>query len=166
MKQNITIEVDVKEGYELKFNPETMTIEQIKKKPIRSKSWEEFCKNHPPFIREFYIGSDSKPYPFIPFSIRKRDPETDKCLLEKTEDVEGIVALIQLKRLHDEWVGDWKPNWSCDYTTKYVILYSSNECQVLHSWNTSRLLSFPTKEMADEFLTCFEDLIEKAKRFI
>ena len=30
-KQTITIDIDVRDGYELKYNPETRTIEEIKK---------------------------------------------------------------------------------------------------------------------------------------
>lgn len=77
------------------------------------------------------------------------------------EDAEGILALIMLTRLHDEWVGDWKPNGRyssiCVYEQKITI----------EDWvDTQFLLSFPTRKMAEEFLNCFNNMIEKARKFI
>ena len=45
-KQTITIDIDVRDGYELKYNPETRTIEEVKKEFVRSKSWEEIGRAH------------------------------------------------------------------------------------------------------------------------
>ena len=64
----------------------------------------------------------------------------------------GILALIQLTRLHDEWVGDWKHKKGC-------IVYSItnnplNYIEVLCCHNF-HLLEFPKEDMANEFLNCF-----------
>lgn len=159
-KQTITIDIDVRDGYELKYNPETRTIEEVKKEPVRSKSWEEFCENHP-ITKEYYINDSGLVYPITECN------RTCCNNLETKEDAEGILALIQLTRLHDEWVGDWKDSKLVDngYIIKYALKDDSYRIQLASVyWQT--ILNFPTKEMAEEFLKCFKDLIKKAKRFI
>ena len=160
-KQTITIDIDVRNGYELKYNPETRTIEEVKKEPVRSRSWEEFCKNNLYITKEYYINDNGLVYPITECN--------RQCCnnLETKEDAEGILALIQLTRLHDEWVGDWKgPTLVGDsYIIKYTLIDDSYRVQFANAyWQT--ILNFPTKEMAEEFLKCFKDLIKKAKRFI
>lgn len=162
MKQTITIDIDVRDGYELKFNPETRTVEEVKKEPIRSKSWEEFCNNHEVTEEEYYISSNSQ----IIKCKEDHRHSYDTNNLGSKEDAEGILALIQLTRLHDEWVGDWEPDWSDFYNSKYAIYPYAKQIQVVCVTTSYNLLSFPTKEMAEEFLGYFGDLIEKAKKFI
>ena len=160
-KQTITIDIDVRDGYELKYNPETRTIEEVKKEPVRSKSWEEFCKNHPYITKEYFI-SDNGSVDLITECNR-----TCCNNLETKEDAEGILALIQLIRLHDEWIVDWKGTKlvDCNYIIKYTLKDDSYRVPSANVyWQT--ILNFPTKEMAEEFLKCFKDLIKKAKRFI
>lgn len=132
--------------------------------PIRSKSWEEFCKNNPVVENEWYITSNGYINgPFI--GSDNRNINNDTTFLETKEDAEGLLALIQLTRLHDEWVGDWKANWEC-CESKVVILHTANEYVVRDGVYYHRLLVFPTREMAEEFKECFKDLLEKAKKFI
>lgn len=160
-KQTITIDIDVRDGYELKYNPETRTIEEVKKESVRSKSWEEFCENHPYITKEYYINDNGLVYLITECN------RTCCNNLETKEDAEGILALIQLTRLHDEWVGDWKDLKFVgnSYIIKYIFEDDSYKIQLASVyWQT--ILNFPTKEMAEEFLKCFKDLIKKAKRFI
>lgn len=131
-------------------------------KPIRSKNWEEFCKNHPDIDVEYFLRSDSSVDKFTRIS---RRIDIDKNLLATKEDAEGILALIQLTRLHDEWVGDWKP----DYTTgeiKYSIAVIHNKIQIEAFVSTKHFLTFRNEKLAQEFFKCFRDLIERAKKFI
>lgn len=167
MKQTITINIDVRDGYELKYNPETRTIEEVKKEPVRSKSWEEFCENHPKTEEEYYIGATGKVFRLGGRCDRSSCPNH----LATKEDAEGILALIQLTRLHDEWVGDWdilnsELHNDCWYSIKNIPTNHTFSLTVLQRYSDLRLLSFPTKEMAEEFLGCFKDLIDKAKKFI
>lgn len=56
MNQLITIEVP--EGKEIVQEKETdgsIRIGFINKKSVRSKSWEEFCKNHPQISYEYFL---------------------------------------------------------------------------------------------------------------
>ena len=97
------------------------------------------------------------------------DTRNSTCLFETKEDAEGILALIQLTRLHDEWVGDWQPNLdkSSQILAGYSVAYKGYMgFGIINNFYIHSLLCFPTQEMAQEFLDCFKDLIEKAKRFI
>lgn len=162
MEQKITIEVP--EGKKAVYNEKTQVIEFVDIEPIRSRSWKEFCKNHPSTSNEFYIDNDGTILKFCGIIDRKNCANH----LSTKEDAEGILALIQLIRLHDEWVGDWKPAAARDYKDYYAIKYDLLNANITvgEGWNTQHILSFPVKEMAKEFLNCFRDLIEKAKRFI
>lgn len=158
-----TIKIEVPDGKKAIWNESTNTIEFVNKKPTRSKSWEEFCKNHPVLLsNEYYIRATGVDKTSCQYNSRR---EMDKGYLSNKEDAEGIYALIQLTRLHDEWVGDWK----VDYSKKELvwgITYSTCGFTVGVWYSTYLLLSFPKEEMAREFLKCFKDLIETAKRFI
>ena len=152
-KQKLTIEVDVRDGYELKYNPETRTIVEVKTEPIRSKSWEEFCNNHKRVDHEWYITNCGN---ITAISASRECPNN----LATMEDAEGILALIQLTRLHDEWVGGL--NYNLDW---YAIYYEYLNKRFYIS-RCYHQLNFPTETMAREFLYCFKDLLEKAKKFI
>ena len=139
---------------------ENSVIEEVKKEPIRSKSWEEFCNNHPTFD-EWYVTDSPKPMMLSGANLPRI-----RYSLETKEDAEGILVLIQLTRLHNEWVDGWVPNWEDMSQTKYIVYYYGKTLVIDSTASFKRLLAFPTREMAVEFLTCFKDLIEKAKKFI
>lgn len=135
--------------------------------PIRSKSWDEFCKNYPVIENEWYISSDG--HIFCAYAgYNNRNVVTDTNYLETKEDAEGILALIQLTRLHDEWVGNWEPGWEDDAVkNKYVITRNGYKTfKIQACWYDPRFLVFPTRRMAEEFKECFKDLLDKAKKFI
>lgn len=133
----------------------------IKEKSSYPKTWEEFCKQNPHSYDECYIAYDSKlickPFDF------ERNPNTDKMWCVSKEEAEAFLALMQLRQLRKAWVGDWKQNKG-GFAAR--IHYSIPEDKVIivydHYW-VNVLLSFPTKEMAEEFLECFRDLCEQAK---
>ena len=161
-----TIKINVPEGKVAKYNERTQTIEFIDKEPVISKSWEEFCKNHPYADNEWYFDSLSVIHRTgIKTHHRDRTDGYETPFLSSEEDTVGILALISLTRLHDEWVGDWKPSAKKGY---YAITFDlmRNTLVSTQWWNTQHLLSFPFKEMSNEFLKCFEDLIKKAKKFL
>lgn len=134
-------------------------------KVYRVRSWEEFCKQYDLISREYYIDSTSD---ILIISRNCRDVKTDRNLLETPKDVEAFLALMQLKRLRDQW---WKSlNWKPDYTIhldcKYCIMLVENKIVINHTYVTNMFLAFSTKEIAEDFLNCFKGLIEKAKEFI
>lgn len=73
-------------------------------------------------------------------------------------------AFVKLEHLRDYWLGEWTPIW--DRSEKWCIRLWGNELSIGVTTNISRFLTFPTKEMAEEFLECFRDLIEKARDLI
>lgn len=135
-------------------------IKYVDIETVCSKSWEEFCKNHPTSIGDYYIASESGTIRPSGGIVRN----DKKHYLASKEDAEGILALIQLTRLHDEWVGDWKPNGHTTYSIFYNIVQKVACIGISTSVNT--LLCFQDKKTACKFKLCFEDLIEKAKKFI
>lgn len=157
------IKINVPDGKDVIYNEQTHTIEFVDKKPPRSKTWEEFVKNNPRILdTEHYISSKGACETFCGGNDRTLD---DKCYLNNKEDAEGIAALIQLTRLHDEWVGNWKPDYT-DSTEKWNIYFLRDNLEISWSNSGKRFLTFPTRGVAKEFLDCFRDLIETAKKFI
>ena len=69
-------------------------------------------------------------------------------------------TLFKLEQLRNCWCGDWKPIWGI--SQKWCIRLFNGIPSVGITTNISKFLTFPTKEMAEEFLECFRDLIEKA----
>ena len=70
-------------------------------------------------------------------------------------------ALFKLEQLRDCWRQGWEPNWDNVTQTKYYICCCRGEFKISTLYETRCFLTFPTREMAEEFLECFRDLIEK-----
>lgn len=137
----------------------------IKEKDSKPRTWEEFCKQNPHSYDEYYIDQESnlvcQPFTF------NRDPKVDKKWCTSKEEAEAFLALMQLRQLRKAWVGDWEQPNSNSLTA--AILYSTNKQKIIiecgNYWALN-VLSFPTKEMATEFLECFRDLCETAKSLL
>lgn len=78
----------------------------------------------------------------------------------------AIVAFSKLLKLRRDWIGEWEPDWETTSTNKYVIECIENRIRTYTQWTYARSLSFPTQQMAKEFLETFCDLIEEAKILI
>lgn len=146
--------INIPEGFEV--DKEQSTKRQIVLKPIscRPRTWEEYC--------EKMNGKDS--YYCDHNKIVSSQFGSHPVLSEFTdkEDVEALIAFSKLLKLRKDWVGEWKPNWQ-DEIKKFVICNYNDKVKTDTLYNTSYSLSFPTKEMRDEFLECFKDLLEQAK---
>lgn len=136
----------------------------IKEKDSKPRTWEEFCDNNSVISGESYITINSEIHEV---SAGRRVLIGDKNLCTSKEEAEAFLALMQLRQLRKAWVGNWKQSSSS--TTTAVILYSIDMQQVEavsgNFW-ASNVLSFPTKEMAEEFLECFRELCEQAKSLL
>lgn len=134
----------------------------IKKKDSKPRTWKDFCKNYPRTKDEYFICDDSaidQVYNTTP----PRDAIADKNICTSKEEAEAFLALMQLRQLRKAWVGDWEQPIGKSIG---VILYYLLEDKVKAdsgSYTINKNLSFPTPEMAKEFLTCFKDLCETAK---
>lgn len=76
-----------------------------------------------------------------------------------------VLALMQLLVCREVYRQGWKPDWS-DCKTKWTIEYASNHILSLFYMQTSKVLSFQSKEIRDQFLENFKGLIEEAKELI
>ena len=129
------------------------------------RSWEEFCKNYDTNDDDCFIGVYSD---IIARGVHARDINLDKNLLGTKEDAEVFLALIQLKRLRDQWWESlkWKPDYMNDKSSKYAIILFKNTFVIDSCYTVNRFLVFPIEEIATDFLNCFKDLIEKVKELI
>lgn len=80
-------------------------------------------------------------------------------------DTQKHIALIKLHLLRDEYRQGWKPDWS-DNCYKYGVKWNifPRKKELIVTWRNydPLFLSFPTEEIAREFLTNFLDLIKEA----
>ena len=163
-ERNITLTLDkAKEWYKKGGELKEIALQAFSEKELTKvelpKTWEEFCNNFPLKNEECYVGTCSD-ITMMSECVEGRDIEMDKNVYPSRKSAEAHLAMIQLEQLRNCWWNGWEPMW--DGSTKYTIKRNCNEISVIRAYNTSAFLAFPTREMAEEFLMCFRDLIEKA----
>lgn len=143
------VKIEVPQGYEIDRQKSTFEKIVFKKIPENPKTWEEYCKltrNKFSFYAKpgntintdyYYCGS------FNEFATKKR--------------AEQFIALGKLLQLRDYWVKGYSE-------FRYAVYGDRLDGTAICDWceNTNHPLIFPTKEMAEEFKNCFEDLIKQA----
>lgn len=151
------------DGYRIIRKGEDFILKKMENKQEPPRSWEEFCKRYPVQDGECFITprsniSSKEDYrcDFNRYCIEGRNWCTSM------EEAQAFLALMQLRQLRKAWVGDWKPSFYKEYAI--IILYEADELKVEYGlWAFTYAMSFPTEEMAEDFLGCFRDLCEKAK---
>ena len=144
------VKIEVPQGYEI--DKEKSTFEKIifKKIPENPKTWEEYCK--------LTKGSYSN-YASTTNMVNKDKYTGAYNEFVTKERARQFIALGQLMQLRDYWVRGYKE-------FKYALLVTRNENILVYNWSGyhtyPHILTFPTKEMAEEFKECFSDLIKKA----
>lgn len=113
------------------------------------KTWDEYCAKH---------GDMGV---IIKASLGTAYVALNKHVFSDYKQAQAYIALIKLHLLRDEYRNSWKPNYNIRQD-KYTIVYSNNWGITVVVNQTSRFLSFQSREIADEFLTNFRDLIEQA----
>ena len=156
-----SIVIDIPDG--MCIDESNSTFEKIvfKKKDTKPRSWEEYCDN---FSGELFYFSNRNSIE----SVVTNDgmSYTAKDCLPSKELARTFIAMMQLMSLRQAWIGDWKPDWN-DSSTKWCIIYGYGGVYIICPYtNMIRTLSFPNREMAEEFLNCFKDLLETAKSLI
>lgn len=160
MKQ--TIEIEVPDGKKAVWKDNKVIFEDIK--PQLPKTWEEFCEQNRIKKTEYYLDDSSC---ISETWNGKRYSSSDKNVLPSKKAAEAHLALMQLHQLRDCYRQGWIPNLA-DKSIKYCIeghgdlFTGSIKYQIVTLSYISDFLSFPTKELAKEFLTNFRDLIEQA----
>ena len=115
----------------------------LKEKDSRVKSWEEFKEKY---------SNELLHYTATQLTV---------------EEATALAAFSKLLKLRRDWIGEWEPNWGRTEEKKYVIERKRiSQFEITTYFTNSRALSFPSYELALEFLETFRDLIEEAKRLI
>lgn len=128
----------------------------LKEKDSRVKSWEEFKEKYRYKHAYYYDVSEG---------ITRRTSTV--CIGDQLTPPEAIaiVAFSKLLKLRRDWIGEWEPDWE-ESSKKFILYRSENEVRICITSTSAGVLSFPTKQMAKEFLETFRDLIEEAKILI
>lgn len=132
------------------------TSDELKPKPKFPKRWEDLGR-----VKGFYVCDSPK----LVEEYEGGSIAANKTLFSTEQQARsfGIVA-AQLSQLMKVYRGEWLPDWSDD-TKKWVIYCDGKEG--LNATNTIAIyyfLSFPTREIADQFLTDHRELIEEFYR--
>ena len=161
MKQ--TIEIEVPDGKKAVWKDGRVIFEDIK--PQLPKTWKEFCENYDTKKGERYMDDCCNLE--VAIGGYKRDAQKDRNLLPSKQAVEAHLALMQLHQLRDCYRQGWKPDWD-DNSIKSGIKWNhsspikNNDLEVVSRIYQPLFLSFPTYDLANEFLTNFRELIEEA----
>lgn len=166
------VKIEIPEGYEI--DKENSTFEKIvfKKKDNKPRSWEEYLRkdNHPNKL--WFINPANKITNGISSTggaIKNCDLNKSHCYmgayLPSKELAESFLAMMQLMSLRQAWIGDWKPDWYVN-EYKYCIIILDNKYTVDGFIHFHQSLSFPTRELAENFMNTFKDLLEIAKPLI
>lgn len=149
------MKIQVPGGYEI--DRENSTFEKIVFKKVEKelpKRWEDLMG-----VSGFYIDSNSKVNVFRGCFAK----EETKNIFPTKEEAEACLALAQLCQLRDRYNNGWKPDWEDVRQSKWCIDFFQDDINEVTHLSARRVLAFKTKELRDEFLENFKDLIETAK---
>lgn len=128
----------------------------LKEKDSRVKSWKDFSKKYD----KAYIVDETSAFP--------KEGNVFYVGSQLTvHEAKALTAFSKLLKLRRDWVGKWEPDWNIVEERKYVIERKRiSQFEVTVYFTNSRSLSFPSYELAQEFIETFRDLIEEAKTLI
>ena len=161
MKQ--TIEIEVPDGKKAVWRDNKIVFEDIK--PPLPKTWEEFCKqNNINKNKEEAFIHTSGEIETIKKVNTQRVVDYDKNVLPSRQAAEQHLAYMQLHQLRDCYRQGWVPVTFNGYSINRCYNPSINliKLEIVEYYYTSKFLTFQTKEIAEEFLTNFRDIIEQA----
>lgn len=159
------LKITIPEGQEIDWQ-ESAKQEKIvfKKKDTKPRSWEEYCCQQQTNCKEGYcINNVTSEIQEINWGLCTCSWKT---VLPSKELAEAFLAMMQLISLRQAWIRDWKPDWGNDMLDKFLITSEKNHLAISVLSSISHPLSFPTYEMATDFMNCFRDLLEIAKPLI
>ena len=156
--RNITLSLNkAKEWYKKGGELREIALQAFSEQELNPlpRSWEEYCEKYPVQKGECWLGGED--------TIRQAlrcGKRTYINWIPSIKSAEAHLAMIQLEQLRNCWWNGWEPEWgNCE---KYVIKWDKNDLIVFTARNIHAFLVFPTREMAEEFLKCFRNLIEQA----
>lgn len=147
------------EGKEYQLDIEqAKKLNLLKEKNNKVKSWSEF--------KEKYSGSKG----YYWSSYYNNLEETCSLLITNEQltshEAKALAAFSKLLKLRRDWIGEWEPDWTNYNTYNFIISHVNKDIKVNTRNVSASSLSFPTEQMAKEFLETFRDLIEEAKILI
>ena len=145
------LKIEVPQGYEIDRQKSTFEKIVFKKIPENPKTWEEYCS----LMKGktvYYTNCNT-------ITVSGFSDAHDKFVNKKR--AEQFIALGKLLQLRDYWVKGYD-------TFSYVVRSNSRSMVSVCHWCgvNPYPLTFPTKEMAEEFKDCFEDLIKQASPLV
>lgn len=148
------LKIEVPQGYEIDRQKSTFEKIVFKKiEPCKPTTWEEYCEcikdctSHYCHPRETYIRKTFDGF-YNEFFTKER--------------VKQYVALGKLLQLRDYWVDGWEKDSDDIVAVIYNLDGEIKNVSVPNKRSLSYPFTFPTKEMAQKFIECFEDLIKEA----
>ena len=143
------LKIEVPQGYEIDRQKSTFDKIVFKKIPENPKTWEEYCKLTKG-INSNYANATTN----MVYKDRYTGAYNEFATKERAEQ---FIALGKLLQLRDYWVKGYN-------AFRYAVYGNRLDGTAICDWleNTHYPLTFPTKEMAEEFKDCFEDLIKQA----
>ena len=141
------LKIEVPQGYEIDRQKSTFEKIVFKKIPENPKTWEDYCS----LMKGktvYYTNCNT-------ITVSGFSDAHDKFVNKKR--AEQFIALGKLLQLRDYWVKGYD-------TFSYVVWSNSRRMVSVCHWCgvNPYPLTFPTKEMAEEFKDCFSDLIKQA----
>jgi hypothetical protein len=147
-----TIKIEIPVGYEI--DTEKSTFEQIVFKEIKKelpKSWEELG-----VIGGYWVYYNST-------TIHDEDKiiSDHKNIFKTKAQAQASIALAQLSQLRDVYRQGWKPDWK-NTDTKHAVIKLNEILTTSFESCYPKFLSFQSREIAEQFLKNFKDLVEEA----
>lgn len=154
MKQKI--EIDVPDGKKAVWKDGKVIFEDVTSG--LPATWREFCNKFPVSNMEYCIKINSH---IIKLVSSERDEREDRNILPNEKAAEQHLALMQLHQLRDCYRQGWNPSYLYD-KQKYNIINDAGLIEIRCSNRRVSFLSFQTRDIAEQFLNNFEDLIIQA----
>ena len=141
------LKIEIPQGYEIDRQKSTFEKIIFKKIPENTKTWEEYCS----LMKGktvYYTNCNN-------ITVSGFSDAHDKFVNKKR--AEQFIALGKLLQLRDCWVKGYNE-------FRYAVYGDRLDGTAICDWreNINHPLTFPTKEMAEEFKDCFSDLIKQA----
>lgn len=154
MKQ--TIEIDVPDGKKAVWKDGKVIFEDVTSG--LPTTWREFCNKFPVSNMEYCIKINSH---IIKLVSSERDEREDRNILPNEKAAEQHLALMQLHQLRDCYRQGWVPSYLYE-EQKYNINDDAGLIGINCTNKRVSFLSFPTLELAEQFLKNFRNLIIQA----
>ena len=145
------LKIEIPKGYEIDKEKSTFAKIVFKKIDNRPKTWEEYC--------ELTKGNTSNYANATTLMVYKDRFNGAYNEFSTKERAEQFIAIGKLMQLRDYWVKGYKTTEE-EYVI-YITCQGNLRVTTLHN-KFMKKLTFPTEEMANDFIKCFSGLIKTA----